>query len=178
MRRVTGSEVKKNWDDIGIDMINAINVVQQNISYKNFYSKFRAYLFTNTALGVFSCIILIVLLLKSGEDDIYPVIGFFLIAAVGCVLICRALWKGVAKKVPENARKVVFRGFVLTGICIMGKMLLCGTIILIPLAVLVGGGYDYGYRYVDEGENAGNLVLMRYKLNGQLEDVNGKVYEE
>lgn len=178
MRSVTEKEVKKDTVDLLIDGLHVLGTVQKTIPFTKFYSKFRAYLFINFGGLALLCLMSCVKCLLSGENDNFPLAGFSIIVAVAFGMICCALWKGVEKKIPENERKLVFWGFFSMGVLTVGKLLLCLTIILIPLVLHMGGEYNYVYRHVDEGEHAGEMVLMRYKLNGQLEDIYGNIYEE
>ena len=71
-----------------------------------------------------------------------------------------------------------FGGFFSTGVLTLAKLVLCTAVITLPLVFYIGEEHGYTYRMVEEGENAGEVVLMRYKLNGQLEDIYGRVYKD
>lgn len=175
LRRVTGDEIKRDPGDVLIDLVD---MVQKTVPYTQFYSKFRAYVFVNCVLFVLLGIMISLKCLLSGERDSFPLAGFSLIFAVIMIIFCKKLWESIAQKVPENERKLVFWGFFSTGVLTLGKLILYCTIILIPLIAYLGGEYKYTYRKIEEGEHAGEVVLMRYKLNGQLVDIYGNIYEE
>ena len=175
LRRVTGDEIRRDTGDVLIDLVD---MAQKTVPYTEFYSKFRACVFINVGLFVVLGIMMSLKCLLSGESDSFPLAGFSLIFAVIMIFFCKKLWEGVAQKVPENERKLVFWGFFSTGVLTFGKILLYCTIILIPLIGYIGGEYKYTYRKIEEGEHAGEVVLMRYKLNGQLVDIYGNIYEE
>lgn len=175
IRRVTGEEIKKDTADVMFDILNE---TQKLIPYTHYYSKFRAYLFINSGVFALLCFLISAKCSLSGDSENFPLGGFSLLAIVPFILICRWLWKGVEKKVLEKEKRLVFWGFFSTGVLTLAKLVLCTAVITIPLVFFIGGEYGYTYRMVEDGENAGEVVLMRYKLNGQLEDIYGRVYKD
>lgn len=175
IRRVTGEEIKKDTADVMFDILNE---TQKLIPYTHYYSKFRAYLFINSGVFALLCFLISAKCFLSGDSENFPLGGFSLLAIVPFILICRWLWKGVEKKVLEKEKRLVFWGFFSTGVLTLAKLVLCTAVITIPLVFFIGGEYGYTYRMVEDGENAGEVVLMRYKLNGQLEDIYGRVYKD
>lgn len=159
-------------------LLNGINEAIRTVHYTKYYNKFRAYLFINFLVIALGVLILAFRFLFSGEDDTMPAAVMCAMLAAASAFISYLLWKGVAKRCNPAERWLILRGFSATGLFVFGKILLMFTLILLPFARAMTWGSDYVYRYVDEGEHAGELVLMRYKLNGQLEDIYGHVYEE
>lgn len=172
IQQVPNNQIRPNpTDQIG-------GVLNQGIQYfqkPQFYGKFRAYCFIN-----FGCIALLLVLItfmffKQGESA----------AAMGCLImsvlaiaLCYLIWLPVKRKVQPQDRRLVFWGFFASGVLIFGKILLIVLIITIPLALRIGGDNPYSYRMVQNGVHAGEYVLCRQKLNGQIEDIYGNIYEE
>lgn len=175
MRRLRRGEEKPDSERV---LLEDMNRAIRTVHHSQFYSKFRAYLFINFLIIALGLVILAFRFMLSKENDTMPAAVMCALLAAANAFVSRLLWKGVARRCKQEERGLVFRGFFATGIFVTGKILLMLTLILIPFARAMAWGSDYVYRYVDEGEHAGETVLMRYKLNGQLEDIYGNVYEE
>lgn len=170
MRQVAPNEVKRDTEDV---LFESMGKATKAVSNPKFYGKFRAYLFINFA-GI-GLVFLLGGLFGGGGDVSLAVFG--VVVAALCAGICWLLWKGVAKKTKPEERRLVFWGFVVTGILTLGMLLLICMIVFIPLAIKIAGGINnYSYGYVSSGTHQGEYVLMRRKLNGQYEDIYGNVY--
>ncbi len=177
MGRIKQTNDKQKKDRKG-DAARAINKAADYVQNPRFYGKFRAYLFINFGGIALILIMLAVSFLLSGESEGIPIFLTLLLFAAGSCLICYLLWRPVSKKVDAEERKLVFAGFFSTGILVFGKVLLACTIILIPLAMHIGGEYEYEYRYVTSGLHAGSKVLCRRKWDGTIEDIYGNTYTD
>lgn len=141
---------------------------------QKFYGKFRAYLFTNfwiIGAGLLVCVIRCVL---TGEWE--AVAGFLGMAAIP-IGLCWLLWRGVARRTEKKERSFVFWGFVSHGLAVLFKVMMYASILLLPLVNQINTIERYSYREITEGRYRGEWVLTRYKMNGQLVDLYGNVYE-
>lgn len=145
--------------------------------HPKFYGKFRAYVFANFALIALTFWLIIFF---NPDHEPHPEFLVLVIPFTAiCLLICYLLWRPVRRKVREEERRMVLWGMFATGILTIGKILFFFTLILIPVALAIGGEYDqYEYRYVTKGRYAGERVLARRKWNGQMEDIYGNIYED
>ena len=141
---------------------------------RRLYGKFRAYLFCNFGGIAIVALALTLRFLFSDEPDNLEVAGGMAILTIFPALITWLIWRSVAKKVSPEQRLPVFWGFFSTGIFVLGKVLLCFTIILIPLALRIAGHNPYEWRRTSSGAT----ILVRRKLNGQYEEVEGNIYED
>ena len=173
MREVEKQFIKPETEDV---LIHHLDQAASEVQRPRFYGKFRAYLFCNFAGISLVALLLTISFLFSDEPGHMETAGGMAVLTAFPILICWLIWKSVARKVPRQERGLVFGGFVVTGILVFGKVLLCCTIVLIPLALRIAGEVEYRYHYVREGTLAGSYVLMRCKLNGQYEDIYGNVY--
>lgn len=172
MRRIRREEIKPEPYEIVSDALdNSLHMVHR----PQFYSKFRAYLFTNFWIIALLFVMATVKCIFS-EQEMAAAGGCF-IATLGCLTICYWLWSGVKKKVKKEEQRLVFWGFFATGVVVVGKIILILTIILIPLALRIAGESGYVYMEITEGIHAGEYVLVRNKWNGQMEDIYGNTYE-
>lgn len=139
-----------------------------------YFGKFRAYLFANFALIAVGLLFAIVLSFTEKEVAVGFLMSFFL---AGSVLIDVLIWKGVEKKVPLNQRREVFVAFCINGLLVFAKVLLAVLVITIPLALHIGGAFEYKEYTILTGPNKGETVFAKNCGDGEVKDADGKRYK-
>lgn len=146
-----------------------MSTIQKNGKPQKLYGAFRAYCFMN-----FTCIALVCLFLTvsfMGED---AEAGFGALAITAVMAgICWLIWLPVAKKVDKQDRMKVFGWFLVYGLLVFAKVLLCCTVILIPLV-----GKITAAPYEQRVNSLGQTVYVRKIGSDTYEDSLGKRYTE
>lgn len=163
------------WDRFTHFSFNTMGKITDAVQGKGtriqYFGKFRAYLFFNFILLAFTCALFAVGGLLRGE----PYMLVILPAAIPNLLIAYFLWRGVEKKVPESERKTIFKIFCMTSVLVFGRVLLCFTVIFIPLSLALGGAFEFR-RYVVRDAYGDHVMYLRYNMNGELVDAFGNKY--
>lgn len=146
-----------------------MSTIQKSGKPKKLYGAFRAYCFINFAVIALVCVIMTFMMF--GED---PAAGMgCLVVTIAMVGLCWLIWAPVAKKVDKADRPKVFGWFVVYSLLVFGKVLLCCTLILIPLV-----GKITAAPYEMRVDKNGRDVYVRKIGNGEYEDSEGNRYSE
>ena len=173
MRQV--SEVKSDMFDRAGNLNGIMSECLSYYSKSQYFGKLKAYLFINAFFLGIAILVVTVFSLMQGETEA----GFgALILLVPLLVIAYMIWHSVEKKVKSGEKHVVFWSFFATGVLVFGKILMFMSIILIPLALMIGGEFEPEYKFVESGLFSGRYVLVRRKFNGQYEDNYGNIYED
>ena len=146
-----------------------MSTIQKSAKPKKLYGAFRAYCFMNFACIALVCIIMTFMMF--GED---AAAGMgCLVVTIGMVGLCWLIWLPVAKKVDKADRLKVFGWFVVYSLLVFAKVLLCCTVILIPLVKAITAA-----PYEMRTDSLGRDVYVRSIGNGEYEDSLGNRYNE
>ncbi len=151
----------------------AINRAVAFCGAPEFYGKPRAYFFTNfviITLGLCICTVRSLLF-----EDIETTFGF-IITTLLPAFISYLIWRPVSKKAHFKEYRLITAGMLAQGMLIMIKMMMILSLFLIPFIGYFHTIDRYEYMYVAQGEHKGEWVLMRFKMNGQWQDIYGNKY--
>jgi len=143
----------------------------QPVSGKRLYGKFKAYLFGNFGLLALAFGVIAPLVME--DPDLKG--GFFFMGLLSAG-ICALLWLGVSRK--AKARNMsqlgVFGQLVLDSMLMVVKVLLCMTVVLIPLVSSITSHIEWEDRRTTSGQS----VRVKKIGNGRYEDAMGNRYSD
>ena len=141
------------------------------ISSQRCYSKGTAYAFANFGfMGLGFGILGPMLLAKRQPDTVTGLLMF----GLPCLLIAASIWMSVRKKAKKRGLEGVMPRFLADSILLFGKILLCMSIILIPLVIAIANGSPWETRQTADGRT----VRVRKTGDGCYVDPDGRQYYE
>lgn len=142
---------------------------KQPVSGKRLYGKFKAYLFGN--FGIMALAFGVIAPLVMDDPDLKG--GFFFVGLL-CAGVCALLWLGVSRKAKARnlSQGSVFGMFVLDSFLMFVKVLLCMTVVLIPLVSSITSHIEWEERTTTSGRR----VNVKKTGEGEYEDAMGNRY--
>lgn len=139
------------------------------VSGKRLYGRLKAYLFGN--FGILALAFGVIAPLVMDDPDLKG--GFFFMGLV-CAGVCALLWLGVSKKAKacNMSQTGVFWQFVLDSFLMFVKVLLCMTVVLIPLVSSITSHIEWEDRQTTSGRG----VRVKKTGEGKYEDAMGNRY--
>jgi len=143
----------------------------QPVTGKRLYGKFKAYLFGN--FGILALAFGVIAPLVMDDPDLK---GGFLFIGLLCAGICALLWLGVSRKAKKyNLNQLsVFGQLALDSLLVFVQVLLCMTIVLIPLVSSITSHIEWE----DRRTTSGRRVSVKKTGEGQYEDAMGNRYTD